>query len=466
MQKILVVDDEPSMRDMLEIMLRREDYDVSVAENRAKAANVLASGQMDLVITDLRLPDGDGIEILRHVKAASPETVVIVMTAYGSTETAVAALKLGAHDYLTKPFDIEELKIVIRGALERQRLEQENRLLKAEFHSRHGLDRIIGTSAAIKAVFEMVKAVAGAPSTALLVGESGTGKELVAKAIHTVSLRRDAPFVSVNCGALPDALLESELFGHVKGAFTDAHQNKKGLFEAANHGTLFLDEVSETSPAMQVKLLRVLQEKRLRRVGGTAETPVDVRLIAATNRGLEKLIQEGRFREDLYYRLNVIQIRIPPLRERMDDIPLLAEHFLVQFSGTMSKHVTSIAPQAMKRLLSHSWPGNVRELENVIERAVALETSTEVQVERLPESLMAQAPPPPALEDLPDNFRLGEHMKLTEAKLLRMALERSSGDRREAARLLGVTPRTLRYLVGKHQAGTSRADPADKSRPE
>jgi DNA-binding NtrC family response regulator len=404
------------------------------------------------VITDVKLPDGDGIEILRHVKAASPETVVVVMTAYGSTQTAVAALKLGAHDYLTKPFDVEELKIVVRGALERKQLEEENLLLKAEFRTRHGLDRIIGVSPSMSAVFSLIQSVAGTTSTVLVAGESGTGKELAAKAIHALSPRRDAPFVSINCGALTESLLESELFGHMRGAFTDAHQNKKGLFEAAHRGTLFLDEVGETSPAMQVKLLRALQDRKVRRVGGTDEIEVDVRVVAATNRPLEDLVKERRFREDLFYRLNVIPIRIPPLRERREDIPLLAEHFLSQFSQEMGKKVARISSEAMSRLLAYHWPGNVRELENVIERAVALETTPAVLAERLPETL--QGGPPVAPEAVLGNgFRLDDHLLNAEKGLLRQALSTAGGDRTVASRLRGVSPRSLRYLIRKHRLG-------------
>ncbi len=452
MKRILVIDDEPSMRELLGIMLRREGFEVGMAESRATAAAALAKGPVDMVITDLRLPDGDGIEILRHIKAASPETVVIVMTAYGSTQTAVAALKLGAHDYLTKPFDVEELKIVVRGALEKRQLEEENLLLKAEFRTRHGLDRIIGVSPPMAAVFSMVRSVAPTNSTILIAGESGTGKELVAKAIHALSPRKDAPFVSVNCGALTEGLLESELFGHVRGAFTDAHQNKKGLFESAHRGTLFLDEVGETSPAMQVKLLRALQDRIIRRVGSTEEIEVDVRVVAATNRPLEEMVREKRFREDLFYRLNVIPLRIPPLRERREDIPLLAEHFLSQFAREMEKAVARISTEAMNRLQRYSWPGNVRELENVVERAVALETSPTILVERLPEALQgAHESLSPAPSALGHGFSLDDHLLSVEGQFLREALGRSGGDRGEAARLLGITPRSLRYLVAKHR---------------
>jgi two-component system response regulator PilR (NtrC family) len=448
-----VVDDEPSMREMLGLMMKKDGFAVQAAESRAAAASVLARGPVDLVITDVKLPDGDGIEILRHVKAASPGTAVIVMTAYGSTQTAVAALKLGAHDYLTKPFDVDELKIIVRGALEKRQLEEENLLLKAEFRSRHGLDRIIGVSPPMAAVFEVIRSVAPTASTVLIQGESGTGKELAAKATHTLSPRRDAPFVSINCAALPENLLESELFGHVRGAFTDAHQNKKGLFEAAHRGTLFLDEVGETPPAMQVKLLRALQDRKIRRVGGTDEIEVDVRVIAATNRALETLVREKRFREDLYYRLNVIPIHIPPLRERPEDLPLLAEHFLERFNKEMGKRVAKISSQAMARLMSYSWPGNVRELENVIERAVALEPTPAILVERLPPNVLGsvRSADATAAAEFPQGFELAEHLDSIEASLVEQALNQAEGDRTVACRLLGVTPRSLRYLIWKHR---------------
>jgi two-component system, NtrC family, response regulator PilR len=438
------------MRELLVIMLTKEGYEVTTADSRASAAKALARGPVDMVITDVRLPDGDGIEILRHVKAAAPETAVVVMTAYGSTESAVGAMKLGAHDYLTKPFDIEELKIVVRNSLEKRQLQEENLLLKAEFRSRHGLDKIVGVSPAMIALFDLVRSVAGTASTVLITGESGTGKELVAKAIHALSPRREAPFVSVNCGALTETLLESELFGHMKGAFTDAHQTKKGLFEAAHRGTLFLDEVGETPPAMQVKLLRALQDKKIRRVGGTDEIEVDVRVVAATNRPLERLVEEKRLREDLFYRLNVIPIRLPPLRERRDDIPLLADHFLEGFRKEMGKGVAKISEAAMSRLLRYHWPGNVRELENVIERAVALETTPTVLPERLPEALQG-APIPAASPEFREGFRLDQHLLSIERELLREALGRAKGERAAAATLLGISPRSLRYLMAKHR---------------
>ena len=455
--RILVVDDEPSMREMLAIMLFKEGYEVLVAESRAAAAKVFAQATVDMVITDVRLPDGDGIEILRHVKAASPQTVVIVMTAFGSTESAVAALKLGAHDYVIKPFDVEELKIVVRGALESQHLKEENVRLRAELDKQHGIDRIVATSPPMAAVVAMIRSIAPTASTVLITGESGTGKELVAQAIHSLSPRRDAPFVSINCGALPENLLESEMFGHVRGAFTDAHQNKKGLFEVAHRGTLFLDEVGEMPSSMQVKLLRALQEKTIRRVGGTEEVEVDVRLIAATNRSLEALVEEKRFREDLFYRLNVIPVRLPPLRERREDIPILARHFLEGFGRDAARSVTRISEEAMKRLLRHSWPGNVRELENVIERAVALETTDTIMPERLPAPLVQETADRASARELGAGFSLDDHLNRIERDLVEGALEKAGGDRARACDLLGITPRSLRYLIRKHALSIDRS---------
>jgi two-component system response regulator PilR (NtrC family) len=451
-KRILIVDDEQSMREMLAILLKKEGLDVRSAGSRAEAAEALRHGPVDVVLTDVKLPDGDGLEILRHVKAASPETAVVVMTAYGTAEMAVAARKLGAEAYILKPFDVDELRIVVRDTLANRRLREENLRLKREVGQTFGLDRVIGVSQVMASLFEMVRAIAPTSSTVLVTGESGSGKELVARAIHGLSGRPDGPFVSINCGALPDTLLESELFGHVKGAFTDAHQSKKGLFEAAHGGTLFLDEVGETSLAMQVKLLRALQERRIRRVGGTDETEVDVRVIAATNAPLEELVKQKRFREDLYYRLQVIPIHTPALRDRREDIPLLAEHFTSRFAHQMGKRVAKVSEEAMTLLQAFSWPGNVRQLENVIERAVALETTEAVLPERLPDSVR-RPQRSQALPAIGDGFSLDSYLQSVEARLVAEALERSAGDRAEAARLLGISSRALRYLVQKHGPG-------------
>jgi len=451
-KRILIVDDEQSMREMLAILLKKEGLDVRSAASRSEAAETLRVGPVDLVLTDVKLPDGDGLEILRHVKSSSPETAVVVMTAFGTSEMAVAARKLGAEAYILKPFDVDELRIVVRDALAHRSLREENLRLRREVGQAFGLDRVVGVSEVMASLFEMVRAIAPTSSTVLITGESGTGKELVARAIHGLSARADGPFISVNCGALTETLLESELFGYVKGAFTDARQSRKGLFEAASGGTLFLDEVGETSLGMQVKLLRAVQERKIRRVGGTDETEVDVRVISATNAPLEELVQQKRFREDLFYRLQVIPVRTPPLRERREDIPLLAQHFTERFARQMGKSVAKVSEEAMQRLRSFHWPGNVRQLENVIERAVALETTEAVLPERLPDSIRQ----PDRTEPLPaigDGFSLDAYMLSVEARLLHQALERASGDRSEAARLLGVSARSLRYLIQKHGRG-------------
>jgi two-component system response regulator PilR (NtrC family) len=451
-KRILIVDDEQSMREMLAILLKKDGLDVRSAGSRSEAAEVLRAGPVDLVLTDVKLPDGDGLEILRHVKSGSPETAVVVMTAFGTSEMAVAARKLGAEAYILKPFDVDELRIVVRDALANRTLREENLRLRREVGQLFGLDRVIGVSEVMATLFEMVRAIAPTSSTVLITGESGTGKELVARAIHGLSSRADGPFVSINCGALPDTLLESELFGYVKGAFTDARQSKKGLFEAASGGTLFLDEVGETSLAMQVKLLRALQERRIRRVGGTDETEVDVRVISATNAPLEELVKQKRFREDLFYRLQVIPVRTPPLRERREDIPLLAEHFTERFARQMGKTVAKVSADAMQLLRAFHWPGNVRQLENVIERAVALETTEAVLPERLPDGIR-QPERDEALPAIGDGFSLDAFLLSVEARLLRQALDHAAGDRAEAARLLGVSARSLRYLIQKHGRG-------------
>jgi two-component system response regulator PilR (NtrC family) len=456
--RILIVDDEEGIREYMRILLRRQGYEVRTADTRAAAAAELSNHPADVVLTDVKLPDGDGIEVLRHVKAASPETAVVVMTAFDDHDLHTTALRLGAENYLSKPIQQDELEIVIRQTIERRQLERENRLLKAEFRQKHQLENMIAVSAPMAAVFELVRSVAPTTSTVLVTGESGTGKELVAKALHALSPRHDRPFVSINCGALPDTLLESELFGHVRGAFTDAHQNKKGLFEAAHRGTLFLDEVGETSLAMQVKLLRALQDRRIRRVGGTDEVEVDARVVAATNRPLEQLVQERRFREDLYYRLNVIPVRLPPLRERRQDVRPLAQHFLERFSREMGKHLRGISSEALASLEGYGWPGNVRELENVIERAVALEPTPVVLIDRLPAPILGEGAsrlPTQSGGDFVPGFQLDQHLNEIESTLLRAALARAAGDRAQAATLLGVTPRSLRYLIKKHLGSTA-----------
>ena len=361
------------MRELLAIVLRREGYEVLLAENGRAAIDALERESIDLLISDIKMPDMSGVDVLRAAKRIDQDILGIMITAFASTETAVEAMRLGACDYLSKPFDVDLLRMKVREKIENRQLRQENVLLKRTLGLSHQFSNMIGRSEAMLDVFKMIETVARTNSTILLTGESGTGKGLVAQAIHFHSLRRDKPMVALNCGAMPETLLESELFGHMRGAFTSADTNKKGLLEVAEKGTIFLDEIGEMSAVMQVKLLRVLQERRFRRVGGLEEVSADIRVIAATNQNLSKAVAEGRFREDLYYRINVIPIALPPLRERREDIPLIADHFLTKYTEQMGKSVTGISHGAMELLLAHEWPGNIRELENVIERAVALE---------------------------------------------------------------------------------------------
>src|SRR5512138_2161124 len=367
--RILVVDDERSMRELLAIVLRREGYEVMIADNGRAAIELIEREPVDILISDIKMPDLSGVEVLRAAKKVDQDILGIMITAFASTETAVEAMRLGACDYLSKPFDVDLLKMKVREKIDNRQLRQENLLLKRTLGLTHQFSNIIGRSEAILAVFKMIETVARTNSTILLTGESGTGKGLVAQAVHFHSLRRDRPMVSLNCGALPENLLESELFGHMRGAFTGAEANKKGLLEVAERGTVFLDEIGEMSAVMQVKLLRVLQERRFRRVGGLEEVQADIRVIAATNQDLARLVADGRFREDLFYRINVIGIHLPPLRERREDIPLVAEHFLAKYSEQMGKTVNAISHEALQLMLKYDWPGNIRELENTIERA-------------------------------------------------------------------------------------------------
>ena len=457
--RILIVDDEPSMREMLSIVLRRDGYDVVLAENGRGALERLRNEPIDLLLSDIRMPDLSGVEVLRAAKEMNRDIVAFMMTAFASTDTAVEAMRLGAVDYFTKPFSMDELRLKIRQHLETHRLKQENLLLKRALNTRHEFASILGRSDAMQEVFSTIQMVANTNSTVLITGESGTGKELVARAIHFNSLRRDRPFVAVNCGAVPETLLESELFGHMRGAFTGADSNKKGLMEVAEGGTIFLDEIGETTPSMQVKLLRVLQDRRFRRLGGTQEVQADVRVVSATNQDLPKAVEEGRFREDLFYRINVLSIPLPPLRDRAEDIPLLAEHFLSMFAAQMDKPVRTLSAEALKALQAHSWRGNVRELQNAIERAVALEQTETILPESLPEEIRRPGVKSvaPALgaargSDLPD---LGEGFDL-EARgeafyrhYIALALERAGGVQVKAAEMLGMSFRSFRYYAKK-----------------
>ncbi len=456
--RILVVDDEPSMRQMLAIVLKREGYDVTLAENGRMAVAALERGPFDLLISDIKMPDMSGVDVLRAAKQIDPDILGIMITAFASTETAIEAMRLGACDYLSKPFDIDLLKMKVREKVENRHLKQENILLKRTLGVSHSFSNIIGRSESMLDVFKMIETVARTNSTILLTGESGTGKGLVAQAVHYHSLRRDKPMVALNCGAMPETLLESELFGHMRGAFTGADQNKKGLLEVAEKGTIFLDEIGEMSPVMQVKLLRVLQERRFRRVGGLEELQADIRVIAATNQDLTKAVAESRFREDLFYRINVIPIVLPPLRERREDIPLLAEHFLTKYSTQMEKPITAISRPALELLQKHDWPGNIRELENVIERAVALEGTPSIQPESLPpvvrggsSRLAAALTAAGANETLPvEGLDLEARVQEIERSYISQALERANGVQVKAADLLGMSFRSFRYYVKKY----------------
>jgi two-component system response regulator PilR (NtrC family) len=460
MNRVLVVEDEKSMRDLMSLMLRKEGYAVEVADSGTQAASRIAKDPVyDLVITDVSMPGMTGLDLLRHVRRVSPESSVILMTAYGSKETAIEALNEGAAYYVEKPFDLDEMKVVARRTIDQKRiasenadLKSENRGLKAELKGRYRFEGLVGRSGKMKGIFQLIERVAGTGSTIVISGESGTGKELIARAIHYNSGRGDQAFVSINCGALPDELLESELFGHMKGSFTGAVMTKKGLFEVAHGGTIFLDEIGETTPAMQIKLLRVLQERVIRRVGGTEEIPVEVRVITATNQDLEKMVREKTFREDLFYRINVIPIRMPALREKPEDIPALAEHFLEKYKASMGKSLHSISEEAMERLEAYHWPGNVRELENVIERAVALEPGHVIQADSLPRELRGghggRGELDVVLRD--SGIDLESHLEDLRRRYMAEAMERAHGVQTRAAEILGMTFRSFRYFAKKY----------------
>jgi two-component system response regulator PilR (NtrC family) len=453
-EKILVVDDEQSLREVLSIMLKRTGYAVTSVADGEEAIELLNRDIFDLVITDLRMPKIDGLEVLRAAKSASPETVVLIITAFASADSAVEAMKQGAYDYLTKPFQVDEVQLIIRNALEKRRLTTENILLKREMASQSSFAQLVGQSDAMQKVFDIVRKVADSKSNVLICGESGTGKELVARAIHYNSSRNPMPFVAVNCSAVPETLLESELFGHMKGSFTGAISNKAGLFEVANGGTIFLDEIGDTTPTIQVKLLRVIQEREFRRVGGNQDVKVDVRIVAATNKDLEKAVADGSFREDLYYRLDVIPIRLPPLRMRSGDIPLLVNHFLERFSKESGKPQPVLNSEAMHVLLAHEWRGNVRELENLIERVVAFSTGgtvTDADVQGwLHRSVVPQPQQGAPLELTDDGVDLEGLVNGIEKDLLLKALERSKWVKKKAARLLRLNTRSFRYRLEKY----------------
>jgi len=448
MARILVVDDDQGMREFLEIMLTQEGYDVTCAEGPARAMNICRKNVFDLVITDLKMPKIDGIEFLKNVKDQYPDTIVILITAYASGETAVNAMKEGAYDYVEKGGSIEELKKVVHSALLKKGVIDEKNEKKPE-GEHASFCGMIGSTREMQKIFGTIKKVADTPANILILGESGTGKELVARAIHDNSSRAKMPIVIINCGGIPENLLESELFGYMKGSFTGAYSDKPGLFEMAKGGTMFLDEIGELPPVLQVKLLRIVQQKTFRRIGGAEDIKVDVRIISATNQNLEEKVKKGEFREDLYFRLNVIPIRVPPLRERKEDIPLLTEHFIEKYAREFNKEVRTISSYAMELLMEHAFPGNIRELENIIERSVAMESSNIV----LPENLLLSTGNKDMSNlhvEVPDKgINLNEELERIERIFIEKALQKTKGVKTRTAEILGVTIDSLKYRIEK-----------------
>lgn len=450
MARVLVVDDERSLRDVLQILLEERGHDVTVAATVETGLKTLRSEMFDLAFVDLKLPDGEGLELLRALKSQQPDAQIIMMTAYATTENAVAAMRLGAYDYQIKPFKLEEIKILSEKALEKTGLLRDI-ALRGRLEKQYGLSRLVGRSPKMVALAGLIEKVAPTRANVLIEGESGTGKELIARAIHENSDRRTYSFVAVNCGAIAENLIESELFGHSAGAFTGAVKARGGLFEAAHGGTLLLDEISELPLGLQVKLLRALQERKIRRVGEDHEREIDVRVIAATNRDLQQAVHSQLFREDLYYRLNVVRIRVPPLRERPDDIPLLAKLFVQKFAGEQNKSLEGLSSEALKILTQLPYPGNVRELENYIERAVALASGKEVGASDLPEEVRALSPDEtqPLLAFPESGIALETLLESIEKRFIQEALTRSAGVKTKAAELLGLSFRSLRYRLRK-----------------
>jgi len=452
-QTILVVDDEKSMCDFLEIMLNKEGYEVTSTTSGEQALELLDNNLYSMVLTDVKMPGVDGFEVLRKTKEVSPDTVVIMITAYGSPEGAVTAIKEGAYDYITKPFRVEEVKLTIKKSLERSTLIKENIRLRQAVEDRYKFWNLIGKSPKMQRVYELVEKVSQTKANVLITGESGTGKELVAKAVHFNSARKDRSFVTLNCGAIPENLLESELFGHMKGSFTGAIANKRGLLEMAEGGTLFMDEIGELPLPLQVKLLRVIQEREFKRVGGIEDIKVDVRIISASNQDLQQKVAHGSFREDLFYRLNVIQIKIPPLRERKEDIPLLVNHFVRKYSTETGKEIEGISPEALELLLGYNFAGNVRELENMIERSITLETTPLIADRHIRSYLnerMISKGIPPTLEIPEEGMDLNKVVEDLEKAFILKALEQTDGVKKRAAEILGMNFRAMRYKLAKY----------------
>jgi two-component system, NtrC family, response regulator AtoC len=450
-RNVLIVDDEESMRHLLSVILHDHGYEARAVGSGEEALKELGARDYDIVLSDVRMPRMDGLHLLREVQRQHPDLTFIVMSAYGSHDTAIEAMKAGAYDYVGKPFRPDEVVLVLKKAEERERLARENRRLRTELAAGYRFENIVGGSEAMQEMLRQVRKVAPIKTTVLLSGESGTGKELVARAIHELSPRASLPFVAVNCGAIPGELMESELFGHVRGAFTDASRNKKGLFAEADGGTLFLDEIGELPAGLQVKLLRVLQDEEIRRVGENRSEKVDVRVVAASARDLARAVREGQFREDLYYRLNVVGIRLPPLRERQADIPVLARHFLTKYARLRADSpLEGFSPEALEALQAYRWPGNVRELEHAVERALVLCEGPLVREEDLPDELRAPEPGAPAAAVPDGTLSIKRTTRAVEEQLIRKALERTGGNRTRAAEILEISYRALLYKIKEY----------------
>ena len=447
--KILVIDDEKSMLEFLSIMLTKDGFSVATSDMGQEGINMFKKTRFDLVIVDIKMPKVSGIDVLKSIRSYDTSAVVLMITAYASVDTAIEAMKLGAFDYIAKPFKIERIRVVIRKALQQRKLLDENINLKKQLKSEYDFKNIIGNSLPIRDVFDKVRKISHTDATVLLYGETGAGKELFARAIHYNSPRKSEPFISIDCGALTETLLESELFGHVKGAFTGAIEHKKGLFEAADGGTIFLDEVGVASPQIQTKLLRVLQEHEIKRVGGNKSIKVDVRVIAATNTDLEQQIKDGKFREDLFYRLSVIPIVLPPLRERIEDIPLLVSHFFKKYAKKAGSKIKKMSPEAMQILMKYNWPGNIRELENVIERSVILEEGDTIPIESLPDKLREQE------IEIDEEHLIAEGLKntveQTERNIILKAFEECTENQYQTAKKLKVSRQNLQYKLKKYR---------------
>jgi two-component system NtrC family response regulator len=450
METILIVDDEKNYLVVLEALLSPEGYEIITADNARSALRLIEESDLDLVLTDMKMPGVSGMELMEQCKKINPEVPVIMMTAYGTIEMAVEAMKKHAYDYITKPFQNEELKVTIKKALENYRLIKENRRLSEALSEKHKFSNMIGRSKPMLRIYDLIGKVAYSKASVLITGPSGTGKELIAKAIHYESPRKNRPFISVNCGALTETLLESELFGHEKGAFTGAVALKKGRFELADGGTLFLDEIGEMPPSLQVKLLRVLQEMEFERVGGTRSLRVDVRVLSASNRNLKETVAEGRFREDLFYRLNVIHIEVPPLRERPEDIRLLVNHFIDKYRRTSGEEKIELSPEVWKAFYAYRWPGNVRELENVIERAVVLNSEGVIHQRDLPAEFSEENIELDVDRFIPSDVPLQETLEKIEEKLIRRALKQSGDVQSHAAERLGITKSLIQHKMKKY----------------